>query len=251
MKALPQKDASERTICLTFSKIHIGNWGKRRLFITGKHGFSLLISLCLLGLAHGQVKISDIIANKPYVINLHPTDTGKLVLLLPMPFASSQFKPEAYQIKLPPASEVHAIHLVYTRYKQVDTFNQPKLNQRRLNNLKTLWPDVFKQNDIVWRVFEQKSPKTLEAAENCYHGFVIYLKNHPPKAETEKEIAKIDRVIKSYKDSQLLIPETVTYRVRRRQEETGYYLPNNPDKRKKISNTAVAASGFVRKNTAW
>jgi len=198
-----------------------------------KYCISIAITLGTLSQAKSQVKIADIIANKPYVINLHPTDTGKLVLLLPMPFASSQFKPEAYKVKLPPASEVHAIHLVYTRYKQVDTFNQPKLNQRRLNNLKTLWPDLFKQNDIAWRVFEQKSPKTLEAAENCYHGFVIYLKNHPPKAETEKEIAKIDRVIKSYKDSQVWIPETVTYRVRRRQEETGYYLPNNRDKRKK------------------
>ena len=122
--------------------------------------------ICLFVSINAQVKIADIIANKPYVINLHPTDTGKLVVLLPMPFASSQFKPEAYKVKLPPATEVHAIHLVYTRYKQVDTFNQPKLNQRRLNNLKLLWPDVFKQNDIVWRVFEQKSPKTLDAAEN-------------------------------------------------------------------------------------
>jgi len=68
--------------------------------------------ICLFVSINAQVKIADIIANKPYVINLHPTDTGKLVVLLPMPFASSQFKPEAYKVKLPPATEVHAIHLV-------------------------------------------------------------------------------------------------------------------------------------------
>ncbi|MEK0440730.1 MAG: hypothetical protein RLZZ504_1646, partial [Bacteroidota bacterium] len=106
----------------------------------------------------GQIKPADIVANKPYVIGYHPTDTGRFVLYLPMPFASSQFKPDVYKIKLPPATEVHAIHLVYTRYKQVDTFNQPKLNLRRLNNLKQLWPDLYKQSDIQWRVFEQKSP---------------------------------------------------------------------------------------------
>jgi hypothetical protein len=223
-KVLPLKDVSERAIYLTYFNKNIVAAHMNRCSVTvGKKCIAAMSVIFAFVSAEAQVKIADIIANKPYVINLHPTDTGKLVVLLPMPFASSQFKPEVYKVKLPPASEVHAIHLVYTRYKQVDTFNQPKLNQRRLNNLKVLWPDVFKQNDIIWRVFEQKSPKTLEAAENCYHGFVVYLKNHPPKAETEKEIAKIDRVIKSYKDSQVWIPETVTYRVRRRQEETGFY----------------------------
>jgi hypothetical protein len=215
---------------------------------------SPIYALCLFialgaNAVFSQVKIADIIANKPYVIATHPTDTGQLVLFLPMPFASSQFKPEALKTKLPAATEVHAVHLVYTRYKQVDTFNQPKLNQRRLNNLKTLWPDLFKQSDVQWRVFEQKSPKTLEAAEACYHGFVIYLKNRPPKAQTEKEIAKIDRIVESYKDTQIWIPEKVSYRIRKREVETGYYLPHSNDKKKQNIKYTSAGLWFRKKET--
>lgn len=198
---------------------------------------------------NAQIKPADIVANKPYVIGLHPTDTGKFVLYLPMPFASSQFKPEALKLKLPPANEVHAIHLVYTRYKQVDTFNQPKLNLRRLNNLKSIWPDLYKQNDIQWRVFEQKAPKTLEAAEQCYHGIVIYLKSQPPKAETEKEIAKIDRIVESYKDTQIWIPEKVSYRIRKREVETGYYLPHSKDKKRQHIKYNSAGPWFRKKET--
>ena len=196
-----------------------------------------------------QVKIADIIANKPYVIGLHPIDTGKFVLYLPMPFASSQFKPEVAKIKLPPATEVHAVHLVYTRYKQVDTFSQPKLNQRRLNNLKIIYPELFKQSDVQWRVFEQKSPKTLESAEECYHGFVIYLKSRPPKVEIEKEIAKIDRIVDSYKDTQIWIPEKVSYRIRKREVETGYYLPHSRDKKKQHIKYTSAGLWFRKKET--
>lgn len=196
-----------------------------------------------------QVKPIEIISNKPYVIGLHPSDTGHLVLNLSMPFASSQFKSEVYKLKLPAATEVHAIHLVYTRYKQVDTFNQPKLNLRRLNNLNTLWPDLFKQNDIQWRVFEQKNPKTLEAAEECYHGFVVYLKNRPPKKETEREIAKIDRIVDSYKDTQIWVPEQVSYRIRKREVETGYYLPHSNDKKRKHIKYTSAGLWFRKKET--
>lgn len=217
-----------------------------------KFNSHIILALCTIcGITNltAQTKIDEIISNKPISIGLHPTDTSKFAMYLPMPFASSQFKPEALKKKLPLASQVVAVHLVYTRYKQLDTFNQPLLNRRRLNNIKSIWPDLFNHPNIQWRVFEQKTPKTLDAAENCFHGFVVYLKNTPPKAISDKELAKIDRILKSYRDSQVWVSETVTYRIKKREEETGYYIANSRDKRKKNIKYTSGGIWFRKKET--
>ncbi|MSP57907.1 MAG: hypothetical protein EXR17_03500 [Flavobacteriaceae bacterium] len=194
-----------------------------------------------------QINTRELLISKPIVIGLHPTDTSSFIVYLPMPFASSQFKKEALKTILPPVSDVFAIHLVYTRYKQLDTFNQPQLNQRRLNVLKNIWPELFKQSGIQWRVFEQKTPNNLADAENCFHGFVVYLKNKPSKIERDIELATIDRVIKSYKDTQVWIPEKIQYRVRKREEATGYYLPQNKEKRKNQVKYTTGSIWFRKK----
>lgn len=185
--------------------------------------------------------IDELMKIKPTGIGTQKVDT-LVAVYLPMNFNSSVFNNTWQLKKIPNAEVVYAVHLVYTQFREVDSFNQPKLNYYRFEALKKLYPEVFEQTDVDWQVLEQRSAKTKEKAAKCFHGFVIYLKNAPPPEMVGREIETISTIIDSYSDTLIWVPEKIEYKIKRRKVETGKYLPRSNKKRK--SGTRYASSGI-------
>jgi len=152
------------------------------------------------------------------------------MIYLPMPFSSAEFKDISQLDDIPSPDRIHTVVLVYTRFREVDTFNQPRLNYYRFINLKKVYPVVFEDTSIQWKIFEQLQATEKEDAVKCFHGFIILLKNEPPKILMEKELSMMKTVIESYHDSLIWVPEKITWKVKRLKEETGLFIPVNKNK---------------------
>jgi len=90
---------------------------------------------------------------------------------------------------------IYRIDLVYTKYRSSKTFNQRELNRKRLLALQSLYPEVFKNRLIAWRLVEQKEPASPEAAKIYFHGFILYYRPAGSEEQTAKEIAYIKDLI--------------------------------------------------------
>lgn len=176
-------------------------------------------------------KIDALMRIKPEVISAIKIDSN-LAIYLPMPFSQAVFSDFSQLNYIKDVKTIYGIDLVYTRFKEVDSFSQPKLNLHRFKELKKIYPQAFNEPDIHWRVLEQREAKTKEAAEKCFHGFVIYLKNIMPDSITKNEVNTIIEILNSYHDTMIWIPEKIDYKIKRVKVETGVYLPRSEKKRK-------------------
>lgn len=179
----------------------------------------------------GPVQVEDLMKIKPIAIGqLDPTqDTVNTVL--PMPFSQAVFSDYSKLKKLPPTDRVFAVYLFYTRYREVDSFSQPKLNEARFNELKRYYPQIFNTEKIFWGVIEQTTAKTKTDAGKVFHGFVIYLKSEELLGEIEKDKKTIDYIVNSYSDTSIYIPEVKTFKVKKKKEGTGKFIPRSKSKR--------------------
>ena len=191
--------------------------------------FSLLMSHFL---SAQKVSIDSLMKLKPIGIGTQKVIPYPGMIYLPMPFSSAEFRDVSQLGDIPSPDRIHSVALIYTRFREVDTFNQPKLNYYRFQNLKKLYPVVFEDTSIQWKIMEQRQATQKEDAEKCFHGFIVLLKNEPPKLLIEKEISLMKSVIDSYHDSLIWIPEKITWRVKKVKEETGFFIPVNKNKKK-------------------
>lgn len=212
-------------------------------------GFILLFLSSFLGnQVNAQANIDRLMKINPTQIGTHPIAKDSDILYMPMDFSSSEFVKNYTNYKFPKDRFVITIHLVYTKYREVDTFNQPLLNRNRFENLKTIWPELFSTKGIQFKVFEQNSAKTEEAAKKLYHGFIIFFKAKvTQKVKEEKGI--IGYTISTYRDSTIWTPEKLIYKKRKRYVETGYYLANDPEKRKEGFKYKTPSIWFREKET--
>ncbi len=178
-----------------------------------------------------QANIDRLMKQKPTAIAVHPMANDSNIIYMPMDFSSSQFVKNYSNFKFPKDRVVMTVHLVYTKYREVDTFNQPLLNRNRFENLQSVWPELFTTKGIQFKIFEQQSAKTEETAKKLYHGFIIFLKAKVSQAVKEEK-GIIGYTISTYRDTIIEIPEKIIYKKRKRYVETGYYLANDPEKRK-------------------
>ena len=174
-------------------------------------------------------KIESLIKIKPIRLSEHPQGRDPLIVYLPMYFSSSQFLPET-RFELPPKKEIISVHLVYTRYRQVDTFDQSLLNAKRFLHLSQKLPGLFDQENVEWRIFEQTKGKREEEARKMFHGFIIFLKEPVPAAVRTSEMGIIDDLLLQIHDSLIEVPDKDVYRIRKKYVETGRYLPRRSDK---------------------
>jgi hypothetical protein len=176
-------------------------------------------------------QIDDLMKIKPSGIGTQRVDTT-VAVFLPMPFSQANFADLSQLKKIPSPASVYSVHLVYTRFREVDSFNQPKLNFFRFTELQKIYPAIFEDSEVEWKVLEQREAKTKDRAARCFHGFVLYLKNEPPPELLKREISTMTNIIDSYRDTLVWIPEKIDWKVKRRKVETGYYVPRNEKKRK-------------------
>ena len=164
----------------------------------------LLFTLCMV-----QAKadaIDRLMRLKPSHIPYLPYRKSNNIAYLQTPFSKAEIVREINTEILKNKDRIHAIHLVYTRFREVDSFNQPRLNYYRFKELEKRYPELFKLKKVRWKVLEQHKAKTKKTASNCFHGFVIYLKNEIPTKRIESTLTAIEGILESYKDSILVIP---------------------------------------------
>ncbi len=87
-------------------------------------------------------------------------------------------------------SSIDTIMLVYTAFRQAETFNQSDLNVVRLNALRQKLPYLFDNNLIHWKVIRQTGARDDQEAKSFFHGFVIKMRRNAlvPPLSTDKEI---------------------------------------------------------------
>lgn len=192
----------------------------------------LTVTFLLQWLQAQKVSIDKLMLLSPVGIGTQKVIPYPGMIYLPMPFSSAEFKDVSQLDDIPSPDRIHSVALIYTRFREVDTFNQPKLNYFRFQNLKKVYPAVFEDTSIQWKIMEQRQATEKEDAMKCFHGFIILLKNEPPKVLIEKELSLIKSVIDSYHDSLTWVPEKITWKVKKVKEETGLYIPVNKNKKK-------------------
>ncbi len=89
---------------------------------------------------------------------------------------------------------IQRIDLVYTVYKTSPDFDQEKLNENRVSQLKKAWPAVA-NNLISWNSYGQNKATNSEDAKAMFHGFYVYYRPIPTKESMEAELAYIDEIL--------------------------------------------------------
>lgn len=194
--------------------------------------FLFLALMFAAALKAQEADIARLMKLKPIPIGTQRTDPYPGVVYLPMRFSEAAFKDTSILKNITATSQIYGVHLVYTRYREADSFNQPKLNYHRFKELSKVLPGILAQDSVEWKVLEQREAHTREAAARCFHGFVIYLKNEAPKTLIEKELKIISSVLDTYHDSMVWIPEKIEWKVKKTKIETGYYLPRSYQKQR-------------------
>lgn len=171
--------------------------------------------------------IAQLMTLKPEIVGELSTDKLPAgTRLLHMDFAGASFTHSADFRNLKKDSIV-SIKLVYTRYKELESFDQPELNRRRFEALERKMPGILSYPGIRWEILEQRNAITRENASRCFHGFVVMTSRVVPSKETAIEIGKMEYVLSLVRDTQYQVPLLIDYKVKKRRVPTGYYLPRS------------------------
>ena len=117
-------------------------------------------------------KIESLIKIKPIRLSEHPQGRDPLIVYLPMYFSSSQFLPET-RFELPPKKEIISVHLVYTRYRQVDTFDQSLLNAKRFLHYRKNFLDYSIKRMSNGAFSNKQKEKEKRKPERCFTGLLF------------------------------------------------------------------------------
>lgn len=173
-------------------------------------------------------------------------DTSRIdvdYVMLEMDFASSAIKNPEVLAKLN-RRLIYRIDLVYTAFRQSETFEQPRLNRNRLEALGKVYPRVFSEFFITWRFVAQTAARNENDARKYFHGFVIYYLDKELKT-TEEEVAYMIELLDSDSLGTAKREIRERYKFKKRKEYTGKYFPRS--KKKKKQGIVYDKKGFGRK----
>ncbi len=150
-------------------------------------------------------------------------------ILVQMPFNSdSIINPEIF--KEVAKIQAERIDLVYTSYRESNSFDQPVLNRGRLTSLEKHAPYLFDNPLTDWHFIAQTGASTADSAAVFFHGFIIYPKKAltPTDIEAERHtiystMDSIDAFLKK-NDSTCLIQVT---EMKKKWVATGYFRPQS------------------------
>jgi frataxin-like iron-binding protein CyaY len=119
------------------------------------------------------------------------TEAGHNVLQLEVPFSSAAFisplLANAAKGKL-----IEKVQLIYTTFRESETFDQQKLNQQRLRNLLTILPDAFSNAMTEWELIGQTGAGSPEEGRNYFHGFIITWRPASSTTLLKEEMSRLD-----------------------------------------------------------
>lgn len=178
-------------------------------------------------------RIDSLVQIKPMNISKVPVDLRKFpYVTLEMEFNSSKFIKDFRHLLRDEPSKVEEIILVWTAYRMSETFSQPGLNSKRIEQFRSIYPKLFGSNKIKWKFLVQTGATTDETAKTYYHGFLVKMhnENKASRSPTEdREILKKLLELEVDKDSVI----GFTSKVRCKKVPTGKYLPRSKKKLEK------------------
>lgn len=123
------------------------------------------------------------------VYEADPIIAGRNVLFIPVDFnASTLLNGIPPELK---SNTIERIDLVYTTFAENPEFDQAELNKKRINQLKSEWPET--QNPLInWKRIGQTQALDRTTARGLFHGFVVYYREKPTAESIEDELSSID-----------------------------------------------------------
>lgn len=103
------------------------------------------------------------------------------LLTIPASFGSSQLTNSSLLDSLKD-KKVASVRLVYTKYRESESFDQLQLNKKRIANLVAQNPLAFSDVGIKWYCVEQTLDDSIRA-KSLFHGFYILYLNKPPQRD--------------------------------------------------------------------
>ena len=181
--------------------------------------------------AQKNVRIAELMKQPQEKLSKAPPEIFSFPFIcLPMQFQNAKLEKEFTEIIPDDPERIDAIVLFYTAFKESETFNQPELNKKRLEEFAHYYPKVLEKKDIKWKFVAQTGAKTEDAAKKYYHGFVISLKPKTAKETTpisDSEFIGLLTKTEISKDTILGVEK----KEKCKKVRTGRYLPRNKSKR--------------------
>lgn len=178
-------------------------------------------------------RIDSLVQKKPMSLNRLPIQYNKFPFVrLEMEFNSSKFTQDYKHLLQDDPDKVEEITLVWTAYRMSETFSQPGLNSKRIEQFRNIYPKLFGAKNITWKFIVQTGATTDETAKIFYHGFVVKIKNENVAAKSpteDRDILKKLLELEVDKDSVV----GFTSKIRCKKVPTGKYLPRSKLKRDK------------------
>lgn len=153
-----------------------------------------LLAVCIHFCLIGQSATID------SIVNLKPVLVSKIVknydnfnkIYITSAFAEDEIK-DTIGMGLIRANKIIKVELVYTQYRQSETFQQKALNKVRLENLNRILPYAF-EPDVRWVLLEQTKATDTTQAIQYFHGFIITIMPAMEIPFTGSETAYVDSV---------------------------------------------------------
>ena len=121
-----------------------------------------------------------------FIAEVDLTTLKKNQLHIAMPFAKKLvLNPE--QKKQLKERIVIKLELVYTKYRTIASFDQKKLNNKRLKELKKLVPSLFENRFWEFTLTSQTNGNSREACNKMFHGFIVTFRPNASKETLNSE----------------------------------------------------------------
>ena len=134
--------------------------------------FYFLILLCCSKILMAQSFKTMVNLPPVYIEELKLSELKNNQLFISMPFANhTVLNPE--QKKMINERVLLKLELVYTKFRTVNSFNQKKLNENRLLELKELAPSIFENPLWNFELVGQTNGNSRFECNKMFHGFVL------------------------------------------------------------------------------
>lgn len=152
--------------------------------------FAFIIPL----ISQAQVSPEQIIKYKINSLDKVSPVASEAVFVISAPYGKPVLSAELLQkIK---SRQVISVELVYTKFRRSENFNQQQLNLNRLQNLKRILPEIFKNNNIDWKITEQTGATDYNTGQTYFHGFIINTRvGRFTAKDREIELAELEATI--------------------------------------------------------
>ena len=157
--------------------------------------YFLLLFFCSHGFV-AQTYATLVNAAPTFIDQLDLKQLKENQLYIAMPFAKKMvLNPE--QKKQLKERVVIKLALVYTKYRTAESFNQKKLNKKRLMELNRLAPQLFENRFWGFELISQTNGNSREICNSMFHGFIVTFRPNSNKSMLDAEATYVEDLIAS------------------------------------------------------